>query len=322
MKFQGGDILVRKIKNSDIPTIWISQRLIMSVCDISDELFRVTIRRRYKSSVRPCHRHHNILPDTGKSWRWAKMKGEFYYDLNRIPNRKPTCYRDLFGDANTLIESYNLTIQESLESSFDADLILFVKEKYEYYLQHYIEHTPIQRVALAKACAVLTYTVNYINDNPELKANAILKDVCAAVARKDLRYVPKHFKRLKEKIDPIINEGLMAYQVIRLPRANNANSLVYDDPTLKACAIKMRAMPQNYTNEYIIRTIQKAYKIRGKRVPGRRWFGQNVFEKQKVKILTAEGRYGKGSRKAFENTGYISMENALFAGRLMLPVSI
>ena len=78
--------------------------------------------------------------------------------------------------------------------------------------------------------------------------------------------------------------------------------------------MKMRAMPQNYTNEFIIRTIQNAYKVRGQKVPGRRWFGMKVFEQPKTKYLTATGRYGQGSRKAFEQTGYIPMQNALFAG--------
>ena len=123
-------------------------------------------------------------------------------------------------------------------------------------------------------------------------------------------------KSFKLKIDQITKYGLDVTQVIRLPRSKNANASIYDDPTLKACAIKMRSMPQNFTNEYIIRAVQKAYKIRGKRVPGRRWFG-NVFEEQKVKFLTESERYGKGSRKAFENTGYIPLENALFRRRLL-----
>ena len=116
-------------------------------------------RDRYKSSVIPYHRHHNILPDTAKSWRWAKIKSDFYYDLDRIPNRNPTCYRDRFGDVAALHKSYKTAMKESFESNFDTNLLYYVKSKYEYFLNHYIEHQPEQRAALAKACAVFTYAV-------------------------------------------------------------------------------------------------------------------------------------------------------------------
>ena len=314
MNFQGGDILTRKNRSSEGDTTWISQRLIIQVCDISEKHLRTVCRDRYKSSVTPCHRHHNILPDTGKSWRWAKIKNEFYYDLNRIPNRKPTCYRDRFGDVDALHKNYEIAMKASFESNFDANFFYFIKNNYERYIHHYIEHTTVQRVALAKACAVLTYAIKYLNDNPDLKPNVVYKDICAAVARKDLRYIPKHYKKFRLKIKSIIKDGFDVEQIIKLPRYKNTSALVFDDPELISCAIKMRAMPQNYSGAYIARTIQNNLKLRGKKAPGLRWFGTNVFEQQKVKFLTDSERYGKGSRKAFENTGYIPMENALFAG--------
>ncbi|MEH0156229.1 transposase family protein [Limibacter armeniacum] len=50
-------------------------------------------RPRYKKSVPPTQRYLSELPDTGKSWRWARINDRFYYDEARIPNRRPTHYR-------------------------------------------------------------------------------------------------------------------------------------------------------------------------------------------------------------------------------------
>ena len=310
MNHQPGDIVVRKRSGAD--TVWVSQRMVMETCEVAEEHLRTVCRNRYKATVLPCHRHHGVLPDTGKSWRWARINGSFYYDLARIPNRQPTGYRDRFGDAQTLIKHYRAALAEDRHKTIDKELNDFIKMRYEHYLKEYPDCTPVQQAALAKACAVLDFTVAQLSGNE--KACRVYREVCAAVARNDLRYLPKNPRVLRQKTESITKEGQTAAQVVRLPRAGNFNAQRFDDPVITACAMKMRAMPQNYSNEFIIRTIQQAYKVRGKKVPGRRWFGMKVFEQPKTKYLTATGRYGKGSRKAFEQTGYIPMENALFAG--------
>ena len=253
-----------------------------------------------------------MLPDTGKSWRWARLNGSFYYDLARLPNRQPTGYRDRFGDAETLIKNYQAVLAEDSHRALDKELAKFIKMRYEHYLKEYPDCTSVQRAALAKACAVLDFTAARLEGAE--KACQVYREVCAAVARQDLRYLPKNERVLRQKVECITREEQPTARVVRLPRAGNTNATRFNDPVIRSCAMKMRAMPQNYTNEFIIRTIQNAYRVRGQKVPGRRWFGQNVFEQPKTKYLTASGRYGSGSRKAFEQTGYIPMENALFAG--------
>ena len=299
-------------KRAGAETVWISQRLVMETCEVSEEHLRTVSRKRYKATVLPCHRHHKILPDTGKAWRWARLNGSFYYDLARLPNRQPTCYRDRFGDAEALIKNYQAVLAEDSHRVLDKELAEFIKMRYEYYLKEYADCTSVQRAALAKACAVLEFTAARLEGAE--KACRVYREVCAAVARQDLRYLPKNPRVLKQKVESITKEGQPTARVVRLPRAGNTNAIRFNDPFITTCAMKMRAMPQNYTNEFIIRTIQNAYKVRGQKVPGRRWFGTNIFEQPKTKYLTASGRYGKGSRKAFEQTGYIPMENALFAG--------
>ena len=305
MNFQQGDILV---KNS---CIWLSERIIKDVGLFTEGYIR-KIRTKYRQSVQPCYRHHNILPDTGKSWRWAKINHGYYYDLKRIPNRKPTFYRDLFGDPDALVASYELAMNSQESDLLTAELTNFVNKRYKHHLQNYQDCTTVQRVGLAKACAVLEFTIDY-KELLELKGNKIYKDICAIIEQKDMCYIPKNYRKFKEKIDAILG-GEDLTEVIKLPRSGNNNALIFDDPELEAAALKLRSYKENFTNEYIIRKIQELCKIKGRRVPGRRWFGQKVFEQQQTKFLTDHLRYGTGTSKAFKNTGYIPLARALYAG--------
>lgn len=102
MSIGQGDIIVRTFQNT--PTVWVSERLI---CDTLGEgmndYLRTKGRSNYKSSVSPCHRTKDILPATGKSWRYARIDGRFYYDYDYIPDRKDTRYRSRLGDKETLM---------------------------------------------------------------------------------------------------------------------------------------------------------------------------------------------------------------------------
>lgn len=100
------DILIRK--TSDGTTVWVSQRLVVETCELTEEYLWV-IRGRYKSSLpaswrKVAEQGDFFLGDTGKSWRWGRKGGQYYYDVDRIPNRKPSCYRDLLPSKEQLIE--------------------------------------------------------------------------------------------------------------------------------------------------------------------------------------------------------------------------
>lgn len=305
MKFQKGDILV---KNN---IIWLRQSFVASVCDFTEN-YQAVIKNKYKEAVQPCYHHHNILPDTKKSWRWAKMNHDYYYALNRIPNRKPNYYRDQFGDADTLLENYKLSLEANENSILQAELTSFINEDYKLYFHEYQNCTPVQRIALAKACSVISFTADYIA-RLEVKGNKIYQQIAEIIEAKDLRYLPTNYRRFKEKVQEYIG-GNDVTNIIKLPRTGNNNALIFDDPELQAAALALRARGENFTNEYIIRKVQELCKIKGRRVPGRRWFGQKVFELNETKFLTDHLRHGFGSRKAFENTGYIPLERALYAG--------
>lgn len=108
------DILVRE--TSDGATVWVSQRLVMEVCEIS-ELYIRKLRVSYKRSLpaswqRAAEGDEFLLRAIpGKSWRWGRKAGQYYYDVDTIPNRRPTCYRDCLPTKEELlaeVDAHNL----------------------------------------------------------------------------------------------------------------------------------------------------------------------------------------------------------------------
>lgn len=309
MNFRPGDLIRRNA--GDKQTVWVSQRLIMDVCEISDKMFTV-LRARYKQSVQKCYQHHNILPDSGKGWRWAKMDAGFYYDLSRIPNRAPAFYREHFGDAAELIRNYEESLNNAQTSDFENMFKRHLKNVSRTYLEFYNDANEIQRPALAKACAVIDFILEHKDTYPGTK-NKLYKDLEAVLKKLDLQYIPHHHLRLKEKIDELFEtESLSIPDIIKLPRTGNTNSTVFNDPELISWSMQLRSMPKNYSNDYIIRKIVDMCEITGKRTPSRRWFGQNIFEQPGTKFLTSK-RYGS-SRKSHIHKSYIPFQSALYAG--------
>ena len=101
------DILIRA--TSDGQTVWVSQRMVCEACGVSEETLADTMRKRYKSSLPPSWRKVADQSDfflgdkPGKAWRWGRKGGQYYYDIDHIPNRKPTCYRDMLPSKEELI---------------------------------------------------------------------------------------------------------------------------------------------------------------------------------------------------------------------------
>ena len=101
------DILIRA--TSDGQTVWVSQRMVCEACGVNEKDLTDTYRTRYKSSLPPswqkvADQSDFFLGDKpGKAWRWGRKGGLYYYDYDHIPNRKPTCYRDLLPSKEELI---------------------------------------------------------------------------------------------------------------------------------------------------------------------------------------------------------------------------
>ena len=118
MNLLNNDIIIRRYKDEE--SLWVSQRFVMQVCQISDEYLRLS-RNKYKNSISKGYKYGDYLPDTSKAWRWAKVKGQFYYDYDRIADRKPTHYRSKLGTKHELLQAYEALL--SANKSNKEDLI-------------------------------------------------------------------------------------------------------------------------------------------------------------------------------------------------------
>lgn len=311
MHFKDKDILIRK--TSDGQTTWLNERLVSEVCNLSNGSLRKS-RTVYKKTVQPCYHRFNVLPASGKSWRWAKLNGMFYYDLDFIPNQAPKYYRDMFGNKEELITNYKTMLSEQDDMILEAFFKGFIKENEKDFLHCYRECTKEQQKALSKACAVLEFSVKYIQENEFRTQNEGYKILSALIEKHDLRYLPKNYRVLKEKVTDVIENGHAIADIIQLPRAGNTNAQEHTDAEVWNWAMQLTAMGENYSNDWKTRKIQDMCQMLGKKVPSRRWFGLNIYEQHNTKFLTSSQRFGKGTTKASIYEGYIPFENALFAG--------
>ena len=96
------------------PTVWISEFLVIKYCGVSVR-YLAKARTLYKQSIPSTYKE--IYPSgflLGKhdkrSWRWGFVKNRYFYDLETIPDRKPTCYRlrlPSFWEIVSEIDSFN-----------------------------------------------------------------------------------------------------------------------------------------------------------------------------------------------------------------------
>jgi len=307
MNFQQGDIINHK------KAVWISERLLVENCALTDDYIR-RIRSNFRQSCRPCHRKAKTLPATGKSWRFMKHKGQFYYDLAYIPNRKPKYYQSVFGDAETLVQQYEDHFKQQKETAFETAFNHHLITNQMTFEQYYRDCTTAQRVGLARACAVLDFTTKYQAKNPDERASDIYKLVGSLVDKYQIPYFPKNYRRVQEKVELHRDHDEPITEIIKLPRKGVKTALKYDDPELKSWAIQLRMMGKNYSDAYIHRKLKDMCAQTGKKCPSIRWWGMNVFEDTKVRNLVASSRYGIDSNRAAIYDGYTPMKNALFAG--------
>ncbi|MDX8566310.1 Mu transposase C-terminal domain-containing protein [Elizabethkingia sp. HX WHF] len=311
MNLQPTDILLRQSGGRE--SIWLSQRLVAEVCNVDENYLKVA-RIRYKKTVRACDiaKAKDFMPDSGKSWRWSKQYGQFYYCLDNIPDRQPVHYRSLFGDSEALLDMYRAVCKSKDLSSLEIRFKRFLKDNFRNYLEFYTDTDEIQRVALAKACATLEFILNEKEDYPGTK-NKLYKDIAPILKVNDIRYFPHNPLRIKEKVDILEDTDHAIIEIIRLPRVGNSNAEVYNDPVVFSWAMQLRMMSQNYTDAHIARTIWDACDRTGRKKPTRRWFGMQIFEQAKTKFLTGEKRFGS-SRKAQIFKDRIPFADALYAG--------
>ncbi|URC13970.1 hypothetical protein [Flavobacterium sp. B183] len=136
MQLLPNDILIRNYKDGE--TIWLSQRLILQVCQVTEEYLRTRARALFKKSIQKGYKYGDFLPNTGSSWRWGKVNGTFYYDFDSLPDRKPTYYRSTFGAKHELLQAY-----EALQGAEKSNKQNHLKSNIELQVNSLVDNTDI-----------------------------------------------------------------------------------------------------------------------------------------------------------------------------------
>lgn len=169
MNLHPQDIIIRKTDGTE--TLWLSQRLVMEVCGISEGQLAVLRNRYKKKGTRECDlaKAGDFMPKGTKSWRWAKTSQGFYYCLDNIPDRAPKYYRSMFGTAEELREAVS-RMQEAGSRKRNEVVKMEIKQAvkglvnsqdiryYMYEASHLFAQAQAQELAAAKAwCEYMLY---------------------------------------------------------------------------------------------------------------------------------------------------------------------
>ncbi len=311
------DIIIRN------KTTWLSHAMLLRTCNGLTDNYLASVRSLYKATVAPSFHDREILPDTGKSWRWATINNTFYYAYNNIPDKNPAKYRSHLPTLQELTTAATDVMVSLSNHDFEAYLKQYLYSHYTSYLHCYNECSPTQQTNLARAAALLEGSIQYIRDNNiNIKKYAFFGQLAAFINKYEVKYFPENPRVIKRKIEPIINntslgEGrgeVAITDIIRLPRASNANAAKgFNDEEIRSWVFQLRDMGQNFTNAFIIRKIKDMCTLTSKPCPADRWIG-GIMEEHNTKFLTAGQRYGSRGRLAAIYRGYQPFQNALFAG--------
>jgi hypothetical protein len=282
-------------------TWWLSESLLLQKAPALDDVYlRVTARPRYKASVAPSLQNRNVLPDTGKSWRFARMNGTWYYAYNNLPENLRMAIPE-----NELTQSPFLA-----DSSFIDELRRYIDQESGRYMMYYAGTH--QQQSLSKAAAVLGYAVRYIKSTAyDVRKSEFFELILDAVEKLEIKHLPTHVRNLKARVLEVI-QGVAINDIVRLKRVGNSNALKYDDPEVVAWIYQLRSHPRNFTNAHIIRQVNELCGLHGKPAPSNRWLG-SLMEQPLSRYLTVN-RYGDLHRNSYYQRNQIPLAGAMHAG--------
>ena len=186
MNIQSNDIVLRQFQGNT--TMWLSERYICNTLG-SNMGYYLRIRGRliYRQSVSPCFRSKDILPDTGKAWRYARINGQFYYDFDRIPDRKDTRYRSRLGERDELLHA-----ADELATAEVRIAEQYAIRNLEDYVKAHIRNTDFLRFRYYEINGVCKYNKDKAKELAEAMAWArSIKELVANGGYKDFGYRTK-----------------------------------------------------------------------------------------------------------------------------------
>ncbi len=104
---QPTNIIKRNIRGKE--SVWISESDISLLCGIELDYLKTKARYYYSQNISGSkvkelkNNDRQLLPDTGKSWRYGKINGQYYYCYDNIPDRAPNFTRSKLPSKEELL---------------------------------------------------------------------------------------------------------------------------------------------------------------------------------------------------------------------------
>lgn len=305
-------VLQERIINKRVSAYWVSEEFLLRCCQLPSNYLWKRARPMYLATVSSAKKSKDVLPDTGAAWRFARIKGKFYYCYNNIPDVAPTFYKSRLPRPEHLEQ----LVKMAGKSDRLEQLERLVRERLEGvavgYLPHYYGYKLDQTQRLAKAAAAVQLCIEMGEAEGLLsnRSEAWFRDFAEVVKRLDLDYLPTHWRRLRDKVRAAMESSVP--DAVTLPREGNQHARKFDDLEIESWVIQMRGMGQNFTSAFILRKVQQMCLLTGKPVPSDSWLAQALAAPE-TKFLTSAGRYGERGRQGQIYKLYTPVANALFA---------
>lgn len=348
MNIQPTDIIIRQ---NGKESLWLSQRLIMEVCGVSDNYLK-RMRSPYKASIRACDlaKAKEFMPDSNRAWRFAKTKNGFFYCYDNIPDRKPTEFRSKLGTIESIKESlnkvlngFNANINQHIKAALTAKVNQLVNNDDVLYYMYEAStgHTKRQASDLAKAKAWSSFIkksyeaedfkqlglknkqdfINLCVEILEPMALYGLKVSSAAYLRRKVLSMPETLQEQREYFISDKNHNDNARKVGKYPLYDEETGEIFQFDAHEALMYNAYMNPGGTTKE-AIRQLYTGYYIHGIKEFGfepiaYRTFCQHLamFHNQ---IKTAKARHGKDYFKkqflTYVPSKKLQYSHSLFAG--------
>ncbi|GAB3735082.1 hypothetical protein [Spirosoma lituiforme] len=303
-----------------VAQIWyVSFDELVSQCSIDDD----TIRSGYK---RGSNRWQKINDPDDKRCvliRYDTLADEY----------KSTVRRVLCGGLEPWEIAAKRAKEVLSERSLAEELELTLNERFRRYCGLYPADDTSRaalktQTCLARAAAAVELIGNYIQDRQlDSRSYQPYNEVISWLKQdgnydfyfpKGNQYLPSNAIRLKEKVvqrfGKVGVDPLPITEVVKLPReGNKSRDKFAGDAELMAWITMARMQGTNDPNAYVIRKVSDVCRIVGRDVPSASWFSQ-VLASGKMKQMTADSRFGAGTKKAGAFSHSITMARAMYAG--------
>lgn len=295
-------------------TYWLSEAyLLRKLKHLTKRYLDEDARPAYLASVTSSKRERDVMPDTGRAWRFARWNGQFYYCWDNIPEKRREAMGDKVEELYNAVESGET---KTYIQQLGERLLEMTEERMDRFIDAYLGYKTEQTLALARAAALLDAMMEVGTEAGlwSRKQYALLHDMLAACGTtKGLssQYLPGNWRRVLDKVKEC-QSGKSITEVIDLPRRDNQNSRKFEDMVIEGWVIQLRGMGLNFTSAYIERKVMQVCDLTGRNKPSDSWMAE-LMARPEVKFQTAAGRYGERGRGGALYRGYTPAATAIFA---------